>query len=108
MAGAREALRPFRFQAVVDGAFAGGVRGCAANSTPREIGAASAGTRGSNIKGSKEPLFPSAINVRTRRSLGWRLFYRDEEDNMGFGKGALLWMLGIPLPIILLLALFMR
>jgi hypothetical protein len=29
-----------------------------------------------------------------------------EEDNMGFGKGALLWLLGIPLPIILLLALF--
>jgi hypothetical protein len=27
---------------------------------------------------------------------------------MGFGKGALLWMLGIPLPIILLLALFWR
>jgi len=25
---------------------------------------------------------------------------------MGFGRGALLWMLGIPLPIILLLALF--
>jgi hypothetical protein len=30
------------------------------------------------------------------------------EVNMGFGKGALLWMLGIPLPIILLLALFWR
>jgi hypothetical protein len=28
------------------------------------------------------------------------------EDTMGFGRGALLWMLGIPLPIILLLALF--
>jgi len=27
---------------------------------------------------------------------------------MGFGRGALLWMLGIPLPIIILLALFMR
>jgi len=27
---------------------------------------------------------------------------------MGFGKGALLWMLGIPLPIILLLAIFMH
>jgi hypothetical protein len=25
---------------------------------------------------------------------------------MGFGRGALLWLLGIPLPIILLLALF--
>jgi hypothetical protein len=27
---------------------------------------------------------------------------------MTFGKGALLWLLGIPLPIILLLALFWR
>ena len=27
---------------------------------------------------------------------------------MGFGRGALLWLLGIPLPIILLLALFWR
>jgi hypothetical protein len=26
--------------------------------------------------------------------------------NMGFGKGALLWLLGVPLPIILLLAVF--
>jgi len=30
------------------------------------------------------------------------------EDKMGFGKGALLWLLGIPLPIIILLALFWR
>jgi len=27
---------------------------------------------------------------------------------MGFGKGILLWLLGIPLPIIILLALFWR
>jgi len=27
---------------------------------------------------------------------------------MTFGKGALLWLLGIPLPVILLLALFWR
>jgi hypothetical protein len=31
-----------------------------------------------------------------------------EEEAMGIGKGALLWLLGIPLPIILLLALFWR
>jgi hypothetical protein len=31
-----------------------------------------------------------------------------EEIAMGFGRGALLWLLGIPLPIILLLALFWR
>lgn len=29
-----------------------------------------------------------------------------EEKPMGFGRGALLWLLGIPLPIILLLAIF--
>jgi len=28
------------------------------------------------------------------------------EDDMTFGKGVLLWLIGIPLPIILLLALF--
>jgi hypothetical protein len=27
---------------------------------------------------------------------------------MGFGRGALLWLLGIPIPIIILLALFWR
>jgi len=27
---------------------------------------------------------------------------------MGFGKGLLLWLIGIPLPIILVLALFMN
>ena len=31
-----------------------------------------------------------------------------EEASMGFGRGALLWLLGVPLPIIILLALFMR
>jgi hypothetical protein len=30
------------------------------------------------------------------------------EAAMGFGRGALLWLLGVPLPIILLLALFMH
>jgi hypothetical protein len=27
---------------------------------------------------------------------------------MGFGRGALLWLIGVPLPIVLLLALFMH
>jgi hypothetical protein len=31
-----------------------------------------------------------------------------KEAIMGFGKGALLWLLGIPLPIIILLAIFMH
>lgn len=29
-----------------------------------------------------------------------------EEDIVGFGRGALLWLLGVPLPVIVLLALF--
>jgi hypothetical protein len=39
-------------------------------------------------------LFSSVIRYIRRRTA------------MGFGKGALLWLLGVPLPIILLLALF--
>jgi hypothetical protein len=31
-----------------------------------------------------------------------------KETDMSFGKGALLWLIGIPLPIIILLALFMN
>lgn len=30
------------------------------------------------------------------------------EANMGLGKGALLWLIGVPIPIILLLMLFWR
>jgi hypothetical protein len=30
------------------------------------------------------------------------------ELTMGFGRGALLWLLGVPLPIVILLALFWR
>ena len=32
----------------------------------------------------------------------------EQEAEMGFGRGALLWLLGVPLPIIILLALFMH
>ncbi|MEI9804403.1 MAG: hypothetical protein WDN48_08000 [Pseudolabrys sp.] len=35
-------------------------------------------------------------------------FHHSMEAAMGFGRGALLWLLGIPLPIILILALFMH
>jgi hypothetical protein len=28
------------------------------------------------------------------------------EVGMGFGRGALLWLLGVPIPVIILLALF--
>jgi hypothetical protein len=40
--------------------------------------------------------------------LGLSVFRAHREATMGFGKGALLWLIGIPLPIILLLALFWR
>jgi hypothetical protein len=32
----------------------------------------------------------------------------DGASNMGLGKGALLWLIGIPLPILILLVLFWR
>jgi hypothetical protein len=41
----------------------------------------------------------------------FHLGHRNEADLeavMGFGRGALLWLLGVPLPIILILALFMH
>jgi hypothetical protein len=46
--------------------------------------------------------FPSG-NYAQRTALSGQA---TEEDNMGFGKGALLWLIGVPLPIILLLAVF--
>jgi hypothetical protein len=36
------------------------------------------------------------------------LNHHNKESVMGFGRGALLWLLGVPLPIVLLLALFMH
>ncbi|MGN6115065.1 MAG: hypothetical protein ACTHN2_06050 [Nitrobacter sp.] len=31
-----------------------------------------------------------------------------QEANMGFGRGLLLWLIGIPIPLIILLAIFMH
>jgi hypothetical protein len=45
-------------------------------------------------------------NFRNPSALFVQLKFK--EADMGFGKGALLWLIGIPLPIILLLALFMH
>ena len=39
---------------------------------------------------------------------GYACSHQHMEADMGFGRGALLWLLGIPLPIILLLAIFMH
>jgi hypothetical protein len=38
--------------------------------------------------------------------LKWQ--HNEQEAEMGFGRGALLWMLGVPLPVVILLALFMH
>jgi len=43
---------------------------------------------------------------RVVRATHRKLVPQLQEGQMGFGRGALLWILGIPLPIILLLALF--
>jgi hypothetical protein len=43
---------------------------------------------------------------RVVRATHRKLMPQLQEGQMGFGRGALLWILGIPLPIILLLALF--
>jgi hypothetical protein len=42
------------------------------------------------------------------RRLSVSLREAEGETNMTFGRGALLWLLGVPLPIIILLALFWR
>jgi hypothetical protein len=47
------------------------------------------------------------IAARNASSAGG-VFQQPMEADMTFGRGALLWLLGIPLPIILLLALFWR
>ena len=36
----------------------------------------------------------------------WPKLIPKTEANMGFGRGVLLWILGVPIPIIILLALF--
>jgi hypothetical protein len=46
-----------------------------------------------------EPMEPRRIVIFVETSNG---------GCMSFGKGALLWLIGIPLPIILLLAVFMH
>lgn len=53
-------------------------------------------------------LQPDDGNVCAPNSLFGQRVYRPErqEAQMGFGRGVLFWLLGIPLPIIILLALF--
>ena len=46
----------------------------------------------------RNPAPPHSLTCRRQQHL--------KEDTMGLGRGALLWLLGIPLPIVLLLILF--
>jgi hypothetical protein len=46
-----------------------------------------------------ELLFPSGVLVASNRQ---------QENGMGFGKGVLLWLIGIPIPIISLIAILMH
>jgi hypothetical protein len=41
-------------------------------------------------------------------SVRWRFEFHEHETevDMGFGRGVLFWLLGVPIPIIILLALF--
>ena len=57
------------------------------------------------VKHEAESRSPSRNLVKTMRLCGYG---STQENNMGFGKGALLWLIGIPLPIIIILALFMH
>jgi hypothetical protein len=65
-----------------------------------------------NVFGSAKIFSGQLATIATRRNLGnpSALFvqFKSKEAAMSFGKGALLWLIGIPLPIILLLALFMH
>jgi hypothetical protein len=46
-------------------------------------------------------------NCAVRATLSDRALHKaHKEEAMGFGRGILLWLLGVPLPIIILLALF--
>jgi hypothetical protein len=45
-------------------------------------------------------------NLFRPAALSWQ--FKHMEADMGFGRGALLWLLGVPLPIIIILALFMH
>jgi hypothetical protein len=59
----------------------------------------------------RAPLGQAAINRRRNQCVSEAFLVQStvaEENDMGFGRGMLLWLIGIPLPLILLLALFMH
>jgi hypothetical protein len=49
---------------------------------------------------------PRIGGVELQQRLRVLLSETKQEATMGFGRGALLWLLGVPLPIIIILALF--
>ncbi len=54
----------------------------------------------------KEGAIPAEQCSQSRVRLGKAKEAVSEEGRMGFGRGALLWLIGVPLPIIILIALF--
>lgn len=46
--------------------------------------------------------------LRRNDVLGVALSPHKQEATMGFGRGVLLWLIGIPIPLIILLAIFMH
>jgi hypothetical protein len=61
---------------------------------------------GSEIRGCSDAHYstrPGTIPAAPRCISGKQI---RSEEVMGFGRGALLWLLGVPLPIVILLALF--
>ena len=58
------------------------------------------------ISGIRDPRTPALLPARNFFSPGTSSVLQRGRLIMGFGRGALLWLLGIPLPIVLLLALF--
>jgi hypothetical protein len=49
------------------------------------------------------PTFALGRGLKLEQDIFWRT-----ETIMGMGRGLLLWMLGVPLPVVILLALFWR
>jgi hypothetical protein len=60
--------------------------------------------RSSVLKTQDEPWNERPLRKLLRKGPAKDLSF--EEGVMGFGRGALLWLVGVPLPIIILLALF--
>jgi hypothetical protein len=67
---------------------------------------------GATLKANVYAKFQYWRNVFTRgtvirvNALEWRIAHCSREVDLGFGRGVLFWLLGVPIPIIILLALF--